>query len=612
MASVRYVSLVLVLGAIAVQPRVVASNTIVVPNDEPTIDGAIHAVENGDTILVLAGTYTGDGNCDLDLLGKDIIIVAPSGPGLTVIDCQQAFRAFNIQNGEPATTQVIGFSIVDGDPSVVGTAISVTNSDVSFRGCVIRDHTSNTTVIYVDAGNPTFEDCFFETNTANGSGTVMWVNSGNPSFVDCIFDENTADETLLHFDGGSPAMVTSTIRDNVAGDVMLSVRTTASLITVEVDGNTGNGMKFWSTVGPSWVENCLVNANSGTGIVVEDESWFLDCGVTSNGLGGVVVIKPPFAFSPGADGRASTRTVNAPIFSSCTIAGNVNPSVSGGGVRIEAGTPVLTFQPEFENCTITGNSSGIHGGGVAILGNAVSADIVPYFTNCTVSFNNAGGTGGGVYMGANVGGAVALAALDLTILWGNCAMMGDQSFGEQNNEVFFNCSDVDSAGPSGPGKVTYGETMAFEDPLFCEPPSCAPQGTIDGNFSVDLLSVAAPGNSPCGQQIGSHPPQCAPTGIDDDAPAVSETVLLPNVPNPFNPTTRIRFDLAVPSNVSLKIFDVTGRLVRTLVDEPMSAALHEVVWDGTDDRGARVGSGVYFSRISTGQVVQTRKMVLLK
>ncbi|MBM4116477.1 T9SS type A sorting domain-containing protein [bacterium] len=85
-----------------------------------------------------------------------------------------------------------------------------------------------------------------------------------------------------------------------------------------------------------------------------------------------------------------------------------------------------------------------------------------------------------------------------------------------------------------------------------------------------------------------------------------------NFPNPFNPKTTIRFALAASEHVHLNVYDLGGRLVKTLVDEPMTAANHEVVWDGTDSGGAKVASGVYFYKLVAGDFNATEKMVMLK
>jgi hypothetical protein len=101
-----------------------------------------------------------------------------------------------------------------------------------------------------------------------------------------------------------------------------------------------------------------------------------------------------------------------------------------------------------------------------------------------------------------------------------------------------------------------------------------------------------------------------PVGDRDDTPTV--TRLGTNVPNPFNPSTRIRFDLATPERVRVDVYDVAGRLVARLVDGPYPSGFHSVVWDGIDRRGSQVASGVYFVRMKAGDYYGTRRVVLLK
>lgn len=93
---------------------------------------------------------------------------------------------------------------------------------------------------------------------------------------------------------------------------------------------------------------------------------------------------------------------------------------------------------------------------------------------------------------------------------------------------------------------------------------------------------------------------------------VYRTALMPNSPNPFNPTTMIRFTLESAAHVKLSVFDARGRFVMTLVDDVRGAGLHGARWNGADATGAPVSSGVYFCRFSAGTTIQSRKMVLLK
>jgi hypothetical protein len=111
------------------------------------------------------------------------------------------------------------------------------------------------------------------------------------------------------------------------------------------------------------------------------------------------------------------------------------------------------------------------------------------------------------------------------------------------------------------------------------------------------------------------PPELLATlGTGDPAePEPQSFSLLPNVPNPFNPLTEISYTVpAGGSHVSVSVFNLGGRLTRTLVDEDASAGVHTVVWDGTDEEGRRVPSGVYFYRIDAPGFTERRTMLLLK
>src|SRR5262249_9804888 len=88
--------------------------------------------------------------------------------------------------------------------------------------------------------------------------------------------------------------------------------------------------------------------------------------------------------------------------------------------------------------------------------------------------------------------------------------------------------------------------------------------------------------------------------------------LAQNYPNPFNPQTTIAFSIATRAATHLAIYDVNGALVRTLANEMRAAGPYRITWDGRDDGGRVVASGVYFYKLSAGGFTQTKKMVLLK
>ena len=126
-----------------------------------------------------------------------------------------------------------------------------------------------------------------------------------------------------------------------------------------------------------------------------------------------------------------------------------------------------------------------------------------------------------------------------------------------------------------------------------------PAGVEPGAVSIDARSLA---NTPL------------ELALDDEViPDLPQSYRLgQNFPNPFNPKTRIDFDLPSPQPTRVAIFGADGRLVQVLLDRDMPAGYHSVIWDGRDANGGQVASGVYFFRVQAGPLDETRKMLLLK
>lgn len=96
-------------------------------------------------------------------------------------------------------------------------------------------------------------------------------------------------------------------------------------------------------------------------------------------------------------------------------------------------------------------------------------------------------------------------------------------------------------------------------------------------------------------------------------PSVINTFYLSqNYPNPFNPTTNIRFSIAQSEKVKLEVFNVLGQKVKTLVNKKMKIGQYEIKWDGRNESGNLLGSGIYFYRLIAGDYIKTRKMIFLK
>ena len=101
--------------------------------------------------------------------------------------------------------------------------------------------------------------------------------------------------------------------------------------------------------------------------------------------------------------------------------------------------------------------------------------------------------------------------------------------------------------------------------------------------------------------------------VSDEVDVLPAFSLAQSYPNPFCPDTRIQYELRRSARVDLCVYDVAGRLVRTLVPrEPQGVGTHTVVWDGRGDRGRSVGRGVYFCRLSVDGETATMKMVMVE
>jgi flagellar hook assembly protein FlgD len=115
-----------------------------------------------------------------------------------------------------------------------------------------------------------------------------------------------------------------------------------------------------------------------------------------------------------------------------------------------------------------------------------------------------------------------------------------------------------------------------------------------------------------GEPLFQHMSGVANRQLNSAVQQVFRNSLVQNFPNPFNPQTTLAYSLKEPGNVTLSIYDVAGRRIRELVSAQRPAGAYKVVWDGTDSKGSKVASGVYFYKLVAGSFTDTKKMVMLK
>jgi hypothetical protein len=107
-------------------------------------------------------------------------------------------------------------------------------------------------------------------------------------------------------------------------------------------------------------------------------------------------------------------------------------------------------------------------------------------------------------------------------------------------------------------------------------------------------------------------PVATAIGNDDTPHGSSAGALKQNYPNPFNPNTTINFELNKPQLVEISVYTIEGKLVRNLIAEDMPVGPHEITWNGRDNAGALVSSGVYLYRLQVGDFVEAKRMVLVR
>lgn len=137
---------------------------------------------------------------------------------------------------------------------------------------------------------------------------------------------------------------------------------------------------------------------------------------------------------------------------------------------------------------------------------------------------------------------------------------------------------------------------------------------IDGEFNANRLVSNVIVWKPGTNRILQSWKGLVPSGVGiptEGAPPV-QMVLEQNKPNPFNPTTAIGYRIDRNSMVNLSIYDVSGRLVKTLVNDYQRANIYEIPWDGIDKDGKEVSSGVYYYRLDTDLASETKKMILIR
>lgn len=433
------------------------------------IQPAIDAAQSGDTVLIAPGTYSGDGNRDLDFKGKNITVASESGPAVTVINCgglapgrltnAVLHRGFYIHSGETAAV-ISGLTITHGyeirasqsDPTVgAGGGICIINSSVAIQNCTITGNTS------ADFGG--------------GGGIYNGARAGNTiTLANCTITGNSALETA----GG---VYNST---GIPGDLSGAASGTTTNITITnctISGNTAGD----ATRGEAGQGGGVVNANGdlyGTSSIK-----MIGCTVSGN-------TATTISGGSGANGGGlyteNIGNLNSITLTDCAFTGN--SAQEGGGIYTYNGGKGLTLT----NCVIAKNTAQGNGGGFYnnASGNGSNNNNI-VLTNCTFSGNSAGGSGGGLY-NLNSG----FTSFNMT----NCIAYADTGAADTSG-----ASEVVNSTPNlGSFSVSYSDIQGGY--------------TGTGNSNADPLFVSAPDDlrlKPGSPAIGAGTSSGAPSTDQD-------------------------------------------------------------------------------------------------
>jgi len=594
--------------------------------DAPTIQAGIDSAAAGDTLLLSDGTFTGTGNHDVRVL-KEIVILSQGGCERTVIDCQHAGPAFLLGDWADEYERgpaLEGITIVNGGsesgdyrdrPAIVGAGtqvtidscaitgsaghgvylytslatirnsvighcggagVSLTNSIVTMTDCVIRD---NAACVGGEDGSVDMTRCRIDRNS------YVWSSVGlGATLVDCVIVENGG------FDGwgNSVHIIGSRLYENTGMIARIEWGEYLLLENNVIAGHSGALL----TVGPHGradiIGNTIVGGVSNEPLFVVGEE---ECGTTCETRCAMERNIMAFNTCP------SILTQKAPV--ELTVAHNdlfANTGTSLPPITGQDGG--FSADPWFCN-RFTGDYTLQHGSPCLPENNDIGELVGALGEGCTAlepALNITPSVLGGKLHGVVKAALTLHDGVDIADIEPATIRLGGTLAPET----------TDSPGRSARDRITVEfQRLDVVDLLLPVEPEEVRRVWLTAQMS-DGRALRAYGDVTIGHVVG------LPESSDDDATWLSSTpAIVPGIvsvsPNPFNPTTRIRFGVLLEGPVDLTVYDVAGRVVERLVHQTMPAGRHEAIWNANG-----TASGVYFVRLATPEGEYTYKLVMMK
>jgi subtilisin family serine protease len=311
-----------------------------------SIQEAIDKTFTEDTIVVLPGIYTGEGNRDIDFDGRGITVQSEEGPDSCIIDCEAKGRGFHLNSGEGANSIVDGITITNGYSFTYGGGIYIAECNPTIRNCnFIANSADYGGGISNNLSTATVTNCMFVGNSAREGGG-MHNTASSPTVIDCTFNNNSATN-----DGGgmcSQSSSTTVINCNFNGNLsrswgggMLNSRGSHSIINCTFYRNTASqGAGMYNNSGSTMIDICNFTGNSawrGGGMLNSGEITIRDCVFSGN--------------SSRDDGGGMYNYPSILFISNCTFTGNVSHKDGGGMYNSPGRSPTVT------NCIFSNNSA---------------------------------------------------------------------------------------------------------------------------------------------------------------------------------------------------------------------------------------------------------------
>ncbi|MCY4403770.1 MAG: right-handed parallel beta-helix repeat-containing protein [Candidatus Poribacteria bacterium] len=320
-----------------------------VPADRATIQAGIDVAQNGDTVIVANGIYTGEGNVNIDFKGKQIAVKSQNGAKLTIVDCEgnPDTRGFIFQNNETNDSLLEGFTIINGIHEMGGG-------------------------IFCDNASPTIKNCVIDSNQATadksngpGGGGIYCLNSA------AVILESTITNNIAKY--GAGVFFEGCLEKLEKDDDPTEPCQDISLVNCIISYNIGDGIYCYRGVRPD-IRDCTVSHNEWRGIAynyaVYANKPIFNCVIEHNSSGGVSSTQYCIMYIEKSIIKDNTARRGAGIYcgtassvyvSYCVIAENV-ATHTGGGIEVKSSRGDATI----EFCTITRNRANEEGGGLFV------------------------------------------------------------------------------------------------------------------------------------------------------------------------------------------------------------------------------------------------------